>query len=100
GDLFQLGGLDGAVGHFKTGSGCDEETLIKIASITGGDFFRARDISDLRDAFKSIDTLEKTEVEHSSWIQVKEYYHWFLIPTALGLMIYFFAIALNPPPFP
>lgn len=78
----------------------DEETLIKIASTTGGDFFRARDISDLRDAFKSIDTLEKTEVEHSSWIQVKEYYHWFLIPTALGLMIYFFAIALNPPPFP
>ena len=24
GDLFQLGGLDDAVGHFKTGSGCDE----------------------------------------------------------------------------
>jgi len=78
----------------------DEETLIKIAGLTKGEFYRAKDVFDLRDAFKSIDSLEKTEVEHSSWIQVKEYYHWFLLPSAIGLGLYFFIVALRPPPFP
>ncbi len=78
----------------------DEDTLIKIASTTGGEFFRAKDISDLRDAFKSIDDLEKTEVVRSSWVQVKEYYPWFLAPSVIALVGYFLTMAFNPPPFP
>ncbi|MGJ8695142.1 MAG: VWA domain-containing protein [Verrucomicrobiaceae bacterium] len=78
----------------------DEETLMKIASLTKGEFFRAKDLSDLKEAFKSIDALEKTEVEHSSWIQVKEYYPWFLAPGVIALAGYFLFSALNPPPAP
>ncbi len=78
----------------------DEDSLRKIAATTDGEFFRARDLSDLEEAFKSINDLEKTEVEHSSWIQVKEYYPWFLLPTTIGLLFYFLIAALKPTPLP
>lgn len=78
----------------------DEDSLIKIAAETNGEFFRAKDISDLKDAFKSIDELEKTEVERSSWMQVKEYYPWFLAPAVIGLAIFLLLASLKPPPAP
>ena len=78
----------------------DEETLIKIAETTKGEFFRAKDISDLKDAFKSIDELEKTEIEHSSWIQIREYYPWFLAPSVIGLSLFFLLASFTPPPAP
>lgn len=78
----------------------DEASLISIANTTKGDFFRAKDISDLKEAFKSIDELEKTEVERFTWVQVKEYYPWFLAPSVISLTIFFLFAALNPPPAP
>lgn len=78
----------------------DEKSLIRIASTTKGEFFRAKDITDLKEAFQSIDELEKTEVERATWIQVKEYYPWFLVPSVIGFAVYFLFAAFNPPPAP
>ncbi|MGC6582096.1 MAG: VWA domain-containing protein [Akkermansiaceae bacterium] len=78
----------------------DEASLIQIAQTTKGEFFRAKDITDLKDAFKSIDELEKTEIKRDTWIQVKEYYPSFLAPSVIGLSLFFLFSAFNPPPAP
>jgi Ca-activated chloride channel family protein len=41
----------------------DEETLTKAAEITGGKYFRATSTEKLREIYKEIDSLEKTEFE-------------------------------------
>lgn len=55
----------------------DIPTLKEIASITGGEFFRARSISDLKDTFQSINRLEKSESETIKTTVAKELFRWF-----------------------
>ncbi len=50
-------------GMVKKAVSVDEETLRKMAEITGGKFFRARDPEALRRVFSEIDALEKKRVE-------------------------------------
>jgi Ca-activated chloride channel family protein len=52
-------------GPISTGSsaGVDEETLRRIASITGGKYYRATDTKSLRGAYQEINELEATEIE-------------------------------------
>jgi len=78
----------------------DEETLKKIAEITKGDYYRARTHRGLRDAFASIDELEKTEAQRESWTQREELYPWFILPTLVVIFLYLAFTALNPPPMP
>ena len=78
----------------------DTETLKEIAKITGGDYYRARDYLGLREAFKSIDDLEKIEIERKSWIIRKELYFWFVGASALLIFGYLSFSAFNPPAMP
>ena len=78
----------------------DEETLKKIAEITKGDYYRARNYTGLRDAFSSIDELEKTEVQRESWIQSEEIYPWFILPSMIVVFLFLAATALSPPAMP
>ncbi len=48
----------------------DEETLARIAEITGGQFFRARNTEALRRIYAEIDAMEKTEVAET------RFYRW------------------------
>lgn len=50
----------------------DEEVLQKIAEQTGGKYFRATDNEKLRDIYKEIDALEKTQLEVRSYSQPRE----------------------------
>ena len=50
----------------------DEEVLQNIASQTGGKYFRATDNQKLRDIYKEIDSLEKTELEVKTYSQPRE----------------------------
>lgn len=61
----------------------DVPTLKKIASTTGGEFYRARSVSDLKNTFKTINQLEKTEVEVTSTVIADEYFTWFAGAAAL-----------------
>jgi len=50
----------------------DEDTLKKIADITGGRYFKATDTKSLMDIYKEIDSLEKTEIERTGYREYKE----------------------------
>lgn len=51
-----------AIGVGSYGDDFDEETLKKIAEMTGGEYFRATDNNSLRDIYDQIDKLEKTKI--------------------------------------
>ena len=61
----------------------DEETLIHIAQVTGGKFFRATDVEALESIYAEIDLLEKAEIEVRDFTQYEELYDFFLIPAFL-----------------
>lgn len=50
----------------------DEETLTQIAEKTGGKYFRATSSESLEEIYKEIDTLEKTDVEASHYVDYRE----------------------------
>jgi Ca-activated chloride channel family protein len=56
----------------------DEETLGKIAEITGAKFYRATDTKILNQIFEQIDKLEKSKVELTQYKQYRDLYPWFL----------------------
>ncbi len=64
----------------------DEETLQKIADITGGKYFRATDAESLVEVYSEIDTMEKTEIEQKQYVQYTELAPYFLM-VAFGLLM-------------
>lgn len=63
----------------------DEETLRQIAEKTGGQYFRAENLEALRDVYREIDQLEKTEVTELRYLRYTEHFP-LLIASALGLV--------------
>ncbi len=65
----------------------DEKMLDTIARKTGGRYFRAQDARSLREIFKEIDKLEKTEIEVERFMHYEEQYFWFLWPALFLLLV-------------
>jgi Ca-activated chloride channel family protein len=63
----------------------DEELLRKIASETGGQFFRARDKEGLQNIYKRIDELEKSKIDVISYKRYEELFLPFVL-AALGFL--------------
>ena len=68
----------------------DEESLQEIAQITNGRFFRAIDNESLKDVYKEIDELERTEIEVTEYQNYTELYSWFTIPAAFASVFFLF----------
>lgn len=64
----------------------DTDTLKKIAEISGGRFFRARNREELENVFEEIDTLERTEIERNEYTLYTERFQWFAL-TGFGLLL-------------
>jgi len=64
----------------------DEFTMKRIADITGGLFFRARDPQSLTEIYEKINELEKTEVKVKEYVSYAPLFHLFLLP-ALALLL-------------
>ena len=64
----------------------DEPTLMEVAKIGNGAFYKAQDLDALDRIFKTIDQLERTEVQHKKIIEREEMYQWPLM-VALGLLV-------------
>jgi Ca-activated chloride channel family protein len=64
----------------------DETTLKRIADITGGLFFRARDSQALSEIYDKINKLEKTEVKIKEYRSYEELFHFWLVPALLLLL--------------
>jgi len=61
----------------------DEETLIKIASLTGGQYFRAKSSEGLREIYNKIDKMEKTEIKVNEYTEYTELFLYFILPAVL-----------------
>lgn len=64
----------------------DEELLKEIASATGGEYFRATDNQKLKEIYKEIDKLEKTDVEEFKFYNYEEKFRP-LVLLAIGLLL-------------
>jgi len=63
----------------------DEDTLKKIADMTGGEYFRAADTESLRHIYDEIDKLEKTKIEEKGYKQYEPLF-WYFVSAALGFL--------------
>lgn len=57
----------------------DEEGLEEIATITGAQFFRARDAESLKAVYEEIDALETTEIEQIQYVRYTELAPYFML---------------------
>lgn len=62
----------------------DEESLRRMAELTGGRYFRATDAESLAAIYDEIDELERTEIEVENFTRYTER---FPVPLALGLLL-------------
>lgn len=72
--------------YVQTNVEIDEMTLKRIADITGGRFFRARDPESLAEIYERINELETTEVKVKEYRSYDELFPYFLWP-ALALLL-------------
>jgi Ca-activated chloride channel family protein len=64
----------------------DEDTLKKIAAMTGGLYYRADNTERFQQIYSEIDKLEKSQAEIKKFTQFEELFPWFLSP-GLGLVL-------------
>lgn len=72
----------------------DEHALRKIAKLTGGQFFRAKDTKALISVYGTIDKLEPISSDESVFRPISLYYYWPLLASLL-ISIYFVLRQLN-----
>ena len=65
----------------------DENTLKKIAGITGGAYFRATNSKGLEYIYEKIDRMEKTPVAIKNHMEYEELFIWFLIPGLVCILL-------------
>lgn len=65
----------------------DEATLTKIAQITGGLYFRAKDLDELEKVYDEIDHMEKTEINMEQFTRYEERFAPVLITALLLLLL-------------
>ena len=65
----------------------DEDTLKRIAQLTGGAYFRADSTSTLRDIYAQIDRLERSEEELKKFRYYAELFPFFVLPGWVLLML-------------
>ena len=86
--IYTIGAGTNQDGSFIPGRGyirneIDEVTLQSIAKRTNGQYFRATNVSGLKDVYNTINALEKTEIEVKQYTRYKELFGWFLIPAMI-----------------
>ncbi|MCL2389371.1 MAG: VWA domain-containing protein [Elusimicrobia bacterium] len=86
--LFEIIGEDGrrTLVHVED-AGIDEETLIEIADITGGEFFRVLDQRGFERAMRQIDAMERTDVRDIIFSEFNERYGIFLWAAFILLLL-------------
>jgi Ca-activated chloride channel family protein len=77
----------GRKGYVEQKVDIDEETLTKIADMTGGKYFRASNTAGFRKIYEEIDQLEKTEVEVKKYQRYRELYPWFVLAGTVFLLL-------------
>ncbi|MDD4736102.1 MAG: VWA domain-containing protein [Kiritimatiellae bacterium] len=76
----------GGTQYIQQQSDIDEATLTQIAKTTGGLYFRARDLGELKKVYEEIDRLEKTEITMQQFTRYEERFIPFLLAALLLLL--------------
>ncbi|PIU20235.1 MAG: aerotolerance regulator BatA [Elusimicrobia bacterium CG08_land_8_20_14_0_20_59_10] len=63
----------------------DEPALREIAAITGGEFYRAKNYTELEGIYSKIDSLEKTKFQAKTYTSYTDLYNFLLVPALLLL---------------
>lgn len=84
-------GPDGRMHLTQTQVSIDEATLQKIATKTGGQYFRATDLGALQRIYKQIDKLEHVSIEEERFLEYHLYYAWF-VAAAMALVVLAFGL--------
>lgn len=72
----------------------DEENLTQIAEITGGRYFRARNVEDLVEIYEELDTLEAIEQDEQTFRPVSVLFYW---PLGFALVLSFLLTVITVP---
>lgn len=75
-EQLEVSSLLGGLRSINPSSDLDEATLTRIADITGGRYFRAKDTAGLQDIYRLVDKLEPVEEPESGFRPVRSYYYW------------------------
>lgn len=78
----------------------DLPTLQEVSRLTGGEHYWAQTNAELKNTFRTIDALEKTERKTYTVTEDTELFLWFLTPSAALAVIGALLMALTPPPRP
>ena len=65
----------------------DTSALKAIAEKTGGFFREAKDLESLRDIYREIDSMEKSEIESIRYVDYKEVFPWFALAGLVLLIV-------------
>lgn len=65
----------------------DEDVLTKIASLTGGRYFRATDTRSLKEIYSEIDNMERSPIEEKGYQEYRELFAVFILPALVLLAI-------------
>lgn len=75
----------------------DEQLLDRMARLTGGRYFRARDAAALTRIYDQINTLERVPVQSRTYVRNVEQYRWFLALAILALLLELGLVAWKAP---
>nr|WP_231892560.1 MULTISPECIES: VWA domain-containing protein [unclassified Vibrio] len=76
----------------NTAQDLDEETLTKVATMTGGQYFRARNAQDLESIYSTINSLQPIQKATQSWRPRTE---WFVWPALFGLIFVVITVVIR-----
>ena len=92
-EQLEVSSLIGGRRRINPSADLDEETLTRIAELTGGRYFRATDTASLQDIYRLVDELEPVEEPESGFRPVKSLFYWPL-GGAFALVLMMCAISL------
>ena len=75
-EQLEVASLIGGRRSINPSADLDEETLTRIAELTGGRYFRAKDTAALQDIYRLVDELEPVEEPESGFRPVRSLYFW------------------------
>lgn len=82
-----MSALNQMLAGMNAGSDLDEDTLLAVAKMTGGQYFRATDMPSLQKIYQTINQLETVTQDQPMIRPQRDYYPWTLA-IALGLFLY------------
>lgn len=91
-DQMVVSSLTGGLRRVNPSVDLDEKTLIEIAQITGGRYFRAKDTSALQEIYRLLDDIEPVPEPEAGFRPVQAFFFW---PLGLSLLIAIFLALMN-----